>query len=216
MYIYSHFLWRKSNMLQITQLDSVPSIGSLLGSRGTRELMNTVGKSLGSSAFFGSSNDRFSKIHNTFIRNYVEPIRRAHAQMVSLSSKLIDQDYIRILNTEKDLETCPPCMMIPILTYEPVWTLLRQGRICGYGYTSDELVDEKEVYDRLIDTNGVVDWSEGPNSDGEYWAYETIDWLKDPELTFEERIMIQETREYIEKFLKDTDLDPTCPTELRG
>ena len=204
-------------MIQITQLDAVPSTSSLLGARGTNELISSINKSLGATSFFGSENDRYAQQHKSFMTNYIEPIRRANAQIFNISNRLVNRDCIRPLTTNKDLSECPPCMMPALLTYEPVYKLLGQGRISGWGYEYDNLRSAKEQYDRLIEKNGVCYYGmDEVADDGDYWSETTIYHGSDPELSIEDRIAIQDTRDFIEKILKDTELDPTSLSDLRG
>lgn len=206
-------------MLQITQLSSVPSIGALLGSRGNQELLNSINRSLGSNSFFGSNDDRYGHQHQNFVTKFIEPIRQANSMVCNLGNRLINDNYFRPLTTPEELGACPPCMMPSLLTYDPLYKLLKQGRTTGWGYTPESLVDAREQYKRLVETNGTI-WYEtaSPNlkDNNEFWDEDTVHYGIDPILTFEDRIAIEQTREYIEQILRDTELDPCDPTELRG
>lgn len=203
--------------LQITQIDAIPSVGSLLGSRGNTELLNSINKTLGSSNFFGTSNDRYGSQYNSFITKFIEPIRQASNKLYDISSRLIAQNVYRPLTTEEDLQNCPPCMMEPILTYEPVYKLLRQGRVDGYGIKYESLADSKEMWDRLIETNGTIWYGiQVPNENKEYRDEDTFEYGIDPYITAEDREYIEMTRDYVNSILKTTELDPTAPGFLRG
>lgn len=205
-------------MLTITHLSDVPSVGALLGSKGTQELITTINRSLGSNSFFGSENDRFGHLHKSFVSKYIEPIRAVNRQVSAIGTRLVSKDYFRSLTTPDDLESCPPCMMPALLTHEPVYNLLQQGRITGWGYTPESLTDAREQYTRLIEKNGVIWYGiDKPNEeDGEYWCRTEIIYGVDPVLTPEDRIAVEETRDYIDEILRTTELDPTMPSELRG
>ena len=203
--------------IQISQLGSVPTLGALLGNRGNQELLNSINKSLGSTNFFGSSNDRFGIQHNNFVSRFIEPIRQANRKLFDISSKLVNANIYRSLTSEEELRSCPPCMMEPILTYEPVFKLLKQGRIEGWGYTADSLVDSRDTWSRLIDTNGTIWYGiQKPNDEKEYRDEDTFFYGVDPYITPDDRIAIEETRDYIDKVLKETELDPTNIDYLRG
>ena len=203
--------------LQITSIDAIPSIGSLLGSRGNTELLNSINKTLGNSNFFGSNTDRYSQVHNSFITKFIEPIRMANNKLFDISSRLIAQNVYRPLLCEEDLKQCPPCMIEPILTHEPMYKLLRQGRIDGYGIKYESLVDSKEMWDRLIETNGTIWYGiQEPNDDNEYHDEDTFEYGIDPYITAEDREYIEMTRDYVDHILKTTELDPSAPGFLRG
>lgn len=205
-------------MLEITQLATTPSLGALLGHRGGQELLQTINRNLGSNAFFGSNEDRYGQQHQNFVNKFIEPIRQVNRMVCDIGHRLVNNDYFRPLTTPEDLGACPPCMMPSLLTHEPVFKLLKQGRICGWGYTPEMLTDAKEQYTRLVETNGTI-WYETESSnlkDNEFWEETTIHYGIDPDLSIEDRIAIEETREYINKVLKETELDPTMLSELRG
>lgn len=205
-------------MLQITQLNDVPSVGALLGSRGSQELLSSINRSLGSNAFFGSNDDRYGHLHQNFVTKFIEPIRRANSMICDLSARLVNNDYFRSLTTPDELRACPPCMMPSLLTHEPLYNLFRQGRVNGWGYVPEAFVDAREQYKRLVETNGTV-WYEtsSPNlKDGEFWDETTIHYGIDPQISFEDRIAIEETRDYIDKILRESEMDPTDLDELRG
>lgn len=204
-------------MLQITSLDTTPSIGALLGSRGNTELISSINRTLGTNQFFGSSEDRFSSQHKAFISKFIEPIRQANVRVAQISNRLVNRDFIHPLLCEEDLRSIPPCMTIPILTFDPVYSLLKQGRIEGWGYTSDRLSSAKEQYDRLIVTNGAINYGIDKAQEDGSFAEKTEFWYGiDPELSLEERCDIEDTRDFVEKILRDTELDPTNLDELRG
>lgn len=139
-------------MLYITDLDAVPSLGDLVGVRGDRALIEDINRATGASSYFGSDRDRFRDNHRTFLTKFIEPIRRANLSIRNIVSKVTEQDEYRRIESEDDLRKIPPCMMIPMLTYDPMYSLLRQGRISGWGFVAENLDEEKTRYDRLIVT----------------------------------------------------------------
>jgi len=203
--------------MHLTSLPAIPSMSALLGSKGDTALLQSINKISGSS-YFGSNTDRYAPQYNQFIRKFVDPIRIANSAIQSVASRLHNLDEIRPIGTEDDLRNLPPCMMLPVLTDDRMYSLLRQGRIDGWGFSPDHLEDEKEMWDRLVDKNGVIEiGEEDPEGDDPeiYVERYEID-LHDPELTHEDRIHLMETREYVRKILDTTDLDPTDMDNLRG
>lgn len=206
-------------MLQITQLNEVPSVGALLGGRGSQELLNSINRSLGTNSFFGSNDDRYGHQHQNFVTKFIEPIRKANSMITNLSDRLVNNNYFRPLTTPEELNACPPCMMPSLLTHEPLYKLFRQGRVTGWGYVPEALVDAKEQYTRLVETNGTIWYETGSTNlrdNDEFWDETTVHYGIDPMLTFEDRIAIEETREFIDKILKESEMDPCALTELRG
>lgn len=218
----------------LSELEAIPSMSSLLGSRGDQALLRQINSRTGSS-YFGSDSDRYRKQYETFKERIIEPIRRANREVWALSSKLMKVDEIRELSTIEDLRDIPPCMMIPAITTEPVFNLLRQGRISAYGYTAEELEAEKVMYDRLIDRNGTIHLDDPEqfytDEDRELRKRLSEDWEKpeedilifgiaddhdDPELTPEELYMLSRARRLMEDVVDTTYLDPTDIDNLRG
>ena len=206
-------------MLQITQLGRVPSMSALLGAQGSQKLLEHINPQMGNS-YFGSTVDKYQSQYNNFLTTYIEPIREANAFIKIAVDKLYDVDTIRPIETYDDLRNIPSSMVLPLLTYNPLYKLLKQGRIDGWGFIADNLEDTKESMDRLIDKNGTVElmFDEPIRSENgvdtyvassEVWSYETP-------YSLEEREYIWNARTFIQKVLDETDLDPTNIDQMRG
>jgi len=200
--------------IHITELNAVPTMGALLGSQGNTALLTQISKMAGN--YFGSENDRYANQYKSFITTYIEPIRQANSDIKIAAQRLTMPDSIRPISTYEDLREIPPCMMVPVLTCDPVYSLLRQGRIDGWGFLAENLVDAKETYDRIIDTNGVVDFSEDPEDGETYIQHFEWDVFEDPDIEHDDRIALMETRDFVRKVLKESSLDPTDLDNLRG
>ncbi len=204
--------------IHITELSAVPTMGALLGTQGHTALLQQISKT---GNYFGSEGDRYNTQYRSFITNYIEPIRQANNAIRVASQRIANVDAIRPITTYEDLRNIPPSMMVPVLTCDPVYSLLKQGRIDGWGHLAEDLVDEKEMWDRLIDTNGVVDFSEEPevNEDGETDVFvQHFEWdiFEDPDLEHEDRMSLMDTRMFVRRVLEETNLDPTDLDNLRG
>lgn len=214
-------------MINVTSLNAIPSMSALLGTKGDSMLLSHINKAIGSN-YFGSTNDRYATQYNNFLSTYIEPIKLANNEIRVAVERLQNPEGIRKIDNYDDLRNVPSSMMMPILTYGPMFTLLRQGRIDGWGFNPDWLEEEKDIYDRLIDKNGVLDISEenpeypeGSELDEDQdpkdtYIQRTEYDLLDPEITHEDRIFIMETRDFIQKILDETDLDPTDLDNIRG
>jgi hypothetical protein len=189
------------------QLSGNITPGTLLGTTGTQELIQSINQNLGmSSEYFGSVHDIFNKGRQVFMQNIIEPIRQIGTQIRSAANKLLRNDVIAPLITPDDYQYVPPSMHMPILMYEPVRKLHKQGRVYGFGYEPENLPDE-DVYGRLIN-NGSMNTYVDLNTKGEY----TLEWTwksSDPELEFTELDHIEQTRQYLDEILRDQLFDPT-------
>lgn len=218
-----------------TELASIPSMSALLGNKGDASLLASINKVAGS-AYFGSESDRYRNQHFTFMQKIVEPIRLANSALKDVISRVHNMDEIRNLESMEDLRNCPPCMMAALLTHAPLYSLLRQGRVNGWGYSADSLEDSKEIYDRIIDKNGVIDFDDPdkyltdeireerkhvledsgiPEEDAFTLVWEH-DFDVDPELTDEDRLAIMDARALVDRVLEETHLDPTDMDNVRG
>jgi hypothetical protein len=188
-------------------LNNMPTAGALLGTAGTRALVDSINGGMGLSPdFFGSVHDVFNSARSIWMQNIVEPIRVAYTSLKNTANKLLMNDvYIPIVK-DTDFEFIPPCMHMPILMYAPVQELFKQGRIDGFGYDPDWLPTE-DVYGRLISNGTIDDIANQRDKEGNItftWIFDTTD----PDLTFEEIDYIEQTRAAIDLLLKRK-VDPT-------
>lgn len=205
---------KESKMLNITELSAVPSMGALLGTQGNTALLNQISRVAGN--YFGSEQDRYAPQYHSFIATHIEPIRAANSSIRAAAQRMVDTDSVREIDSYDALREIPPCMMIPVLTDAPMYKLLLQGRIDGWGFKASQLEDEKEMYDRLIETNGRIEFMDDEvDEDGQFT--QTFDYYSDDvDMTHDERLMFMNTREFVRKVLDETRLDPTDLDNLRG
>lgn len=201
--------------MQITELPIVPGMSALLGTKGDAALYEQINKKI-STTYFGSDIDRFNQQHQTFVTRFIEPIRIANLAVQQTAARLNHIDTYITLQTEDDLRNIPPCMMLPILTEPKMHSLHRQGRIDGWGFNSEWLVDEVEMYTRLIDTNGVNDLTCENSLATDDVSLQWVHDVDDIVLTADERQMIEDSRRYVNRLLEETSLDPTDVDNIRG
>lgn len=190
------------------------SAGSLLGTAGTNALINSINESIGGSSFFGSIQDTYRDIRNSFIENIVRPIQQATTAMANVVNILMNPDVIRPIIEEDQLRAIPPCMQEPIIMFPPLRKLLEQGRITGFGYDPEHLPKE-DTYGRLIDNGVCHDILRSVDAENEI----TLDYhweSTDPALSFEEMDAISDTRAFIMHLLEHTCYDPTDYPSDRG
>lgn len=197
---------------------ALPTPADLLGTTGTRETIELINREIGGGGYFGSEADPFRTGYKTFMTQVIEPIRNAAFYVAATAKKLMDPDQIKPIVTMDDLERIPPSMHLPILTYQPVRSLLKAGRIDGFGYTIDQLPEE-DVYGRLIN-NGTTSLHIDDYRDHKEELIEyTLEWewaSDDPDLSFDEMDYIADTRAFLDYVLEHTDVDPTDAPSLRG
>lgn len=190
-------------------LNALPTPGALLGTQGTRDIIDRINSSMNmGQEFFGSVNDLFQKGRSVFMQSTIEPIRNITYNLTQTANKILKNDVIIPLKKEKDFTFVPPCMQEPIIMYEPVRKLFEQGRVSGFGFDPDNLPEE-DVWGRLINNGVVESVFESMDDDGRVELNYTW-YVSDPDPSFEELDYVETTRHAIDKMLANTDFDPTC------
>lgn len=190
------------------------SVGALLGTSGTSELIASINESLAGSNFFSEASSTFKEIRNSFIDTVIRPIQMGRAVMTQFANILMNPDVIRPLVDDIDFKAVPPCMYEPIVMYPPVRGLLEQGRISGFGFDPLNLPKE-DVWGRLIDNGTCRDVLSQVDENKDVW----LSWTfrsTDPDPSFEELDAVEATRNAIDRILERTSFDPTDYPELRG
>lgn len=178
----------------IQQLSMVPSLGAMLGSVHSNDVLDRLNMASGGGVIFGQPGDP--------LRERYQNLRAQLANSLMLADRIVERTRQVIFEPERmvpitcvdDLYNVPQVMQLPILMYEPVRTLLEEGRISGYDIDPKNLPDE-DVYGRLIN-NGKVEL--GQDKDGEFvWLWRT----DDPVLTDADLEAIEATRGWIDSWL---------------
>jgi len=188
----------------------MPSIGMVLGSVGSAEIINEINEQMNNSHFFNQDEDIFANKRKEFIDSLIKPINENVLKLKNVLNEVQNpnENKIRPLISEEDFKNVPPCMHLPILTYTPIKKLLNKGRIYGFGYDAENINKQEDVYDRLINNGKVDNISSDTLPDNGYIYHEEIIKSEDPILSFDELDMIEETRKFIDKLLKKKK-DPT-------
>lgn len=202
------------------KLGAFPSVDQIAGSVGSARMIRELNDETGASQYFGSSLDRFAESNRMWTEKFVLPWHNQMQQMAAVQKTLTRPDRIMALTSLDDFRHIPPVMQLPLLLHAPVLSLLKQGRIEGFGYRYEDLKDVEDVYGRLIN-NGVCECVQDAlqqREDGEYFIEtEEIICDDDPEFSDEELENIRRTRQFvIEHILRDTALDPTDIESERG
>lgn len=193
------------------QEGQMPSLGSLIGSRVSSEVFDSI-NDRGHSSFFG---EEFSHMETEFFNRYVKPMDRVSLDLSRTVNALLNPDQFRILSSIEDFQSIPPCMELAIAFFPPVRKLMEEGRVSGFGFAPNSL-QEDDVYGRLIDNFTCNDVEAASDEDG-YYDIQAVQISDDPEYSDDELYAIRRTREYIlDKLLADTDRDPTDIDVCRG
>ncbi len=180
---------------------NVLSLGALLGSSGSTDLINSINARCGGASFFSTAADPYRDKFANFMQQIVEPIRLVNRTIAGTVNKLFSRDEYRYIQSREDLQHIPPCMHLGIVYYQPVREMLEQERIEGFGIDPSQLQAEDpykdlcesgrcDIHSTLLDKDGCVDMQ---------WVENTTD----PDLSWQEVDMLAETRRYIDEFLKD-------------
>lgn len=192
------------------------SAGALLGTTGSQAIIDSINNSLGSTKFFGTVKDSYREIGNYFINNIVKPINYATMAIANSVNTLLHPDVIKPITQESDLLSIPPCMYEPIVMFQPVRTLLEEGRIFGFGYEPDNLPKE-DVWGRLIQNGTCEDIKEALATSEDGCVELDYEWYStDPEHTVDDIDAVEQTRNFILKMMQTTNYDPTDYPEVRG
>lgn len=201
--------------MQITPLAAVPTMGALLGVKGSSRVVEMINSKLGATCF-GSEHDPFKNHYSFFMKEIVAPIRQISEQLYHTHKKIISNDQVVLLDSVESLKTIPPCMKLPLLT-GPLWDYLVKGRIDGWGFDPNNLMDSKVMFDRLFRANGIKDITvDELRKNGGMVQFVNIHESHDPYFTRDEVDTMRDSSDYIEVLLQTTQIDPTDPDQLRG
>lgn len=197
--------------ISISSGSQMPSLGSLIGSRVSNEVFDSINKA-GFTSFFGSEFDHMTE---SFFERHVKPMDDLNLELSKTVNLILNPDKFRILNTLDDFKSIPSCMELPILMFEPIRQGVMEGRLSGFGYDPSTLPDEDD-FGRLIDNFTCEDVEEVSDNDGYFKLTGTM-YSDDPDLSDDDLYAIRKTREYIrDVILRNTDRDPTDILVSRG
>lgn len=198
------------NVSQVTLGSNVMSLGAILGTSGSQELLDRINARGGGGSFFNTDRDPFRDGFKAFMQTVVDPIRKIGVTLQNTANKLFRNDVITPIVCEEDLRWIPPKMHLPIVYYPPIRQMLEEERIDGFGIDPKTLAEE-DPYADMCDS-GVVDiHSSTLGSKGEYTVihYEST---TDPELTHDEVEAIRDTREFLGHFVTNEETSHFDPT----
>lgn len=202
---------------QVSLNSNMLSLGSILGTSGSQNLINSINAKCGGGSFFGTAADPFREGFQKYMTQIIQPIRSLQTSLSSVANKMFKNDIYRSITSVDDLEWIPPKMQMPILYYPPVRKMLEEERIDGFGISAVDLADG-DIYEDILKSGRVELTKDTLDKDGTF-TVTIIDSTDDPEMTMEDKDAVIETREFLDKFLKDEEtraLDPTSYPDLHS
>jgi hypothetical protein len=189
-------------------LNNAPSIGALLGTTGSHELLNSLnqGSSLGT-IFAQNPQDSFTQHYNQYMQHFITPLRAAEKLISATAAVILRDDQYIPRTTVDELKYVPQIMQMPILMMPEVRTLMGQGRVEGYGYDLNQ-IPEDDFYGRICETNGLA----VSTDDSKY--IESVWYSTDPDMSIDDMDAVADTRTFVRYVIEAMKLDPTNLEEL--
>ena len=189
----------------------IPSLGTLIGSRVSSEVFNSI-NNMGHSSFFGSD---FDHMGSEFFNRHVRTMDSLGLELTRTVNAVLNPDRFRVLSSIEDFRSIPLCMEMSIVMFEPVRKAIEEGRMEGFGYDPSTLPEE-DIFGRLIDNFACNDVAKASDDEGWYPISATL-YTDDPVMDDDQLYAIRKTRDYIlGHILAETDRDPTCIDLSRG
>lgn len=196
--------------------NNIFSPGSFLGSTASQSLIQDINLMGGGQIYFGSANDPFKESHQMFLNNIIQKLDEVDREIVAADAVIKLQDIMKPIVSVDDINRgIPPCMYQPILSFDPIRTLHRNGLIQGFNIPSEEV--EFDVFGNMLPhhefiidpdkTNGVVSTEYldiEPDTD-EYRE------MKDDAID-----IVTRTREFLTSFLRGEYTKRLDPTSIPG
>lgn len=197
--------------------NSLPSLGMFTGNAGSAMVtaeLNGYLERTGGGRFFAQNLSQDVQSHlNAFYAQVLQPQITTMYELASTMGVNPLSDF-RWINSMEELERgIPLSMQIPILTHEPIRRMFEEGKLQGFSLHPCDLPEE-DIYGRLIN-NGRVDLSGPPAEDGNYYLH--YKWfLDDPDWTYDDIMMVRESRDWLTDFMNQTKFDITdYPNKIR-
>lgn len=205
------------------EISALPDLASLGGYGDYREigtrsygLMDKLNTMFGDNSYFGSDYDRYNGVFRNSMGFFSSRLESAERDLRLSISAVSDLNAYRPCNTEEALRNIPPCMIDPITFGTNVFDLQCQHKVQGWvDYSDDEIRDKRKRWKRLLNQNGVNRYDPDVSKRDKPSKFRIIHDSEDPRLTFQDIDDINETREYVEWVLKNTDMDPTSLDDIR-
>lgn len=178
------------------------SLGAILGTSGSSELIAGINQRCGSGSFFGSMEDPFRTGYQAFMTKIVEPIRQVQQTLFSTAKTLFHRDVYRAIDSREELEKgIPPCMQLGIIYYAPMRRMLEEESIDGFGIDVKTLRDD-DPFEPVLNSDFAEVHSSVLRGKGEFDMVHH-EYTDSPELDYDQIVALRATREYIDRFIVD-------------
>lgn len=188
------------------------SIGAAIGTSGSDALISEINREMGGSSATSTMASMMDAGTAKFIDNYITPIRKAVKLVKRNIKNFCIADKFIVVEKNEQLANIPVCMQEGILAYEPVKLLFDKGRVYGFGFES---APEEDVFGRLIQNGRAEDINDDVKA-GTPIVFTSTFKSTDPDVDFDEIDAMEATRKFLDKFLDETDFDPTDYPNTRG
>lgn len=206
--------------------NNATTAGQLFGNTSSTECLKQIAQNFGqNTSYFGSDMDPMRNQYAHFRQNVLQPYFQVQQCLHQADALFERQDvFYPITSLEALQEGPPPCMWVPILMYPPIMELLKDEKICGYGFDPNTFPEvDPDPYGRLINNGTIQLFNDNTtftdkNDPDAFWV-EEVYTTYDPKVTDEELMALEKTRKFLDAFMAAEDtmyLDPTNPFELRG
>ncbi len=200
----------------IGSLSSLGDIRALDRQRDINNYLRDHFTSRGAREYFGSKYDRYyDTFQNTIAKHFTNSYSASNTLREALAN-VSDVDCIRPITTMQGLRRIPPSMYLAILSQPDLYLEFEEGRVHGFGkLTAENVKPYVEMYERIIEKNGYLDMDHDLPKDKNQvitWSWTT----DDPELTASEICDLRRTRSFVSYVIKETQLDPTDISDIRG
>ena len=188
------------NVLGLLHLPSSIPLGLLSGQYGQQavlEELNASWRNSGSGVIFGT--DSFGERFRAFSNMLGERIETVKNTVLRTVEAVCCPNKFQEITCQDDLYHVPACMFVPILTEPSIRKVFEEGKLDGWGVTSEQLPEE-DVYGRLI-KNGRFD-----TGADDYDREAPIQWIyanDDPDVTREHLDIIEDARGFCSTFLQE-------------
>lgn len=196
--------------------NNIFSPGSFLGSTASQSLISDINQMGGGHIYFGSANDPFRDSHQVFLNNVILKLDEVDKEIVAADAVIKLPDIMKpIVSVEDITKGIPPCMYQPILSFDPIKTLHRNGLIQGFNIPSEEV--ESDVFGNMIPNHEFIinlDKANGMVS-VEYMDFEP-DTDEYREMKQDAIDIVSRTREFLTSFLRGEYTKRLDPTSIPG
>lgn len=190
------------NVTELTMDTNILSLGGILGTSGSKALIDNINQATGGASFFGSDSDPFRQGFTNFISQVVTPIREAQQTLMMTASAVLKPNRYRPITSLEELDKgIPPCMMLSVLYQPDLKKMLDEERIDGFGIDPKTLMDE-DPFAGVLENGYVEIHSSMLGPKGEY-TIKRVEATDDPPLSADDVEALRETRHFIALFVRD-------------